>query len=185
MTGILRRRPGHSPSLVHNLFATFRSCNVMLYLNIYRSCNVILYLNIYRSCNVMLYLNIYRSCNVMLYLDLYIPKLLVGYTSVTVLQALFQSAQHLSEQREHMTNGSGSGRPKNMRILRIQIRIPNTDSPDTEHCNCPACWIARYPTGMNDPWDISSRGACPRNASSKEGIIYEIHRPSSVAEPEP
>ncbi len=26
----------------------------------------------------------------------------------------------------HLTNGSGSGRPKNVRILRIRIRIPNT-----------------------------------------------------------
>jgi hypothetical protein len=27
-----------------------------------------------------------------------------------------------------LTNGSGSGRPKNMWILRIRIRIPNTDN---------------------------------------------------------
>ncbi len=37
-----------------------------------------------------------------------------------ILQALFQSAQHIYEKRE------GSGRPKNMRILLIRIRIPNT-----------------------------------------------------------
>ncbi len=56
-----------------------------------------------------------------------------------ILQALFQSAQHIYEKREGsgsgpLTNGSGSGRPKNMRgskqerILWIQfgIRIPNT-----------------------------------------------------------
>ncbi len=41
------------------------------------------------------------------------------------MQALFQSAQHLNEKREGsesipLTNGFGSGRPKNMRI-----RIPN------------------------------------------------------------
>jgi hypothetical protein len=52
--------------------------------------------------------------------------------------ALFKSAQHLYEKREGsgarsepvpLINGSGSGRPKNMRILRnllIRIRIPNT-----------------------------------------------------------
>jgi hypothetical protein len=41
-----------------------------------------------------------------------------------ILQALFQSAQHIYEKKE----GSGSGRPNNMRILRIrfQIGIPNT-----------------------------------------------------------
>jgi hypothetical protein len=45
-----------------------------------------------------------------------------------ILQALFQSAQHIYEKREGsgsgfvpLTNGSGSGRPKNMRILRIRI----------------------------------------------------------------
>jgi hypothetical protein len=43
-----------------------------------------------------------------------------------ILQALFQSAHHLYEKREGfgsipLTNGSGSGRPKNM-----LIRIPNT-----------------------------------------------------------
>ncbi len=51
-----------------------------------------------------------------------------------ILQALFQSSQHIYEKREGsgsvpMTNGSGSGsrRLKNMRILRIrfQIWIPN------------------------------------------------------------
>ncbi len=43
------------------------------------------------------------------------------------MQALFQSAQHLSEKREGsgagytpLTNGPGFGRPKNMRI-----RLPN------------------------------------------------------------
>ncbi len=48
-----------------------------------------------------------------------------------ILQALFQSAQHIYKKREGsgarsvpLTNGSESGRPKNMRILRI--RIPNT-----------------------------------------------------------
>jgi hypothetical protein len=50
------------------------------------------------------------------------------------LQALFQSAQHIYEKREGsgagsgsapLTNGSGSGRPKIMRI-----RIPNT-GPDS------------------------------------------------------
>ncbi len=48
------------------------------------------------------------------------------------MQELFQSAKHLYEKREGsgsgsvpLTNRSGSGRPKNMRILRI--RIPNTD----------------------------------------------------------
>ena len=50
---------------------------------------------------------------------------------------IFQSAPHIYEKKEGSgsesippTNGSGSGRPKNMRILRIrirfQIRIPNT-----------------------------------------------------------
>jgi hypothetical protein len=52
-----------------------------------------------------------------------------------ILQALFKSAQHLYEKKEGsgsgfipMTNGSGSGRPKNMRILRswFLIRIPKT-----------------------------------------------------------
>jgi hypothetical protein len=54
-----------------------------------------------------------------------------------ILQALFQSAQHIYEKREGsgarsapLTNGSGSGRPKNMRILRVRIRfrirIPST-----------------------------------------------------------
>ncbi len=55
------------------------------------------------------------------------------------LHALFQSAQHLYEKRDGsgsragsgagsvlLTNGYGSGRPKNMRIL--WIRIPNTAS---------------------------------------------------------
>ncbi len=49
-----------------------------------------------------------------------------------ILQALFQSAQHLYVKREGsgsgselLTSGSGSGRPKHMRIL-IQIQIPNT-----------------------------------------------------------
>jgi hypothetical protein len=51
-----------------------------------------------------------------------------------ILQALFHSAQHIYEKREGsragsgsvpLTNGSASGRPKNMRILRT--RIPNTD----------------------------------------------------------
>jgi hypothetical protein len=48
-----------------------------------------------------------------------------------ILQALFQSSQHIYEKREGsgsgslpMTNGSGSRRSKNMQILRI--RIPNT-----------------------------------------------------------
>jgi hypothetical protein len=48
-----------------------------------------------------------------------------------ILQALFQSAQHLYEKREGsgsipilLTTESGSWRPKNMRLLRI--RIPNT-----------------------------------------------------------
>ncbi len=54
------------------------------------------------------------------------------------MKALFQSAQHLYENREgsgagfetvsgsvFFTNGSGSGRPKNMRI-RFGMRIPNT-----------------------------------------------------------
>ena len=45
------------------------------------------------------------------------------------MQALFQSTQHLYEKREGsgsipLTNGSGSGRPKNIRIP--WIRIPNT-----------------------------------------------------------
>ncbi len=49
------------------------------------------------------------------------------------LQALFQSAHHLYVKREWsgsvpLTNGSRSGRPKNMGIQRI--RIPNTA------CNC-------------------------------------------------
>ncbi len=54
-----------------------------------------------------------------------------------ILQALFQTAQHISEKREGpgagsgpapLTTGSGSRGPKNMRILRIRIRfrIPNT-----------------------------------------------------------
>jgi hypothetical protein len=53
----------------------------------------------------------------------------------------FQSAQHIYEKREGsgvgsapLTNESGSGRPKNMRILRIRIRfrirIPNTGVKD-------------------------------------------------------
>jgi hypothetical protein len=53
------------------------------------------------------------------------------------MHALFQSPQHIYEKREGagagsksvpLMNGSGSGRPKNMRILRIRflIRIPNT-----------------------------------------------------------
>ncbi len=47
------------------------------------------------------------------------------------MQALFQSAQHIYEKREGsgsvpLTKGSGSGRPKNMRILRIWFRIPHT-----------------------------------------------------------
>jgi hypothetical protein len=46
-----------------------------------------------------------------------------------ILQALIQSAQHLYEERKDLDplasgSGSGSGRPKDMRILRI--RIPNT-----------------------------------------------------------
>jgi hypothetical protein len=46
---------------------------------------------------------------------------------IFILRSIFQSAQHLYEKREGsgsipLTNGSGSGRPKNMRILRI----PNT-----------------------------------------------------------
>jgi hypothetical protein len=46
------------------------------------------------------------------------------------LQALFQSAQHLYEKRDGsgsvlQTNGSGSGRPKNMPIL---------PDPDPQHC---------------------------------------------------
>ena len=32
MTGILSLLPGQSPSFVHNLLASFRSCNVILYL---------------------------------------------------------------------------------------------------------------------------------------------------------
>ncbi len=45
---------------------------------------------------------------------------------ILLCQNLFQSAQHLYEKREGsgpipLTSGSGSGRPKNMRI-----RIPNT-----------------------------------------------------------
>ncbi len=52
-----------------------------------------------------------------------------------ILQSLFQSARHIDEKREGsgsvpLTSGSvsGSGKPKNMRILRIRIRfrIPNT-----------------------------------------------------------
>ncbi len=44
------------------------------------------------------------------------------------MQALFQSAQHICEKREgsgsvSLRNGTGSGRPKNM---RIRFRIPNT-----------------------------------------------------------
>jgi hypothetical protein len=51
------------------------------------------------------------------------------------LKALFQSAQHLNEKREGsrsgtgskpLTNGSGSGRPKNLWIQLIRIRIRNT-----------------------------------------------------------
>ncbi len=47
-----------------------------------------------------------------------------------ILQALFQSAQHLYEKREGSGSRSipltnGSGRPKNIRI-RVRIRIPNT-----------------------------------------------------------
>jgi hypothetical protein len=52
-----------------------------------------------------------------------------GHSCHVVLQAIFQSAQHLYEKREGsgaesvpLTNEFGSGRPKNMRI-----RIPNTD----------------------------------------------------------
>jgi hypothetical protein len=48
------------------------------------------------------------------------------------LPALFQSAEHIYEKREGfeagsvpLTNGSGSGRPKNMRI-RFRILISNT-----------------------------------------------------------
>jgi hypothetical protein len=57
-----------------------------------------------------------------------------------ILQALFQSTQHLYEKREAsgagygsvpLTNGSGSGRPKNMRILRICILIPQHWSYDS------------------------------------------------------
>jgi hypothetical protein len=55
-----------------------------------------------------------------------------------ILQALFQSAQHIYEKREGsgagsgsgassgsvpLTNGSGSGKPKNMRVLRIRNRL--------------------------------------------------------------
>jgi hypothetical protein len=59
-----------------------------------------------------------------------------------VLQILFQSAQHIYEKREGsgsvssavlLTNGSGSWRPKNMRILRI--RIPN-NGIDTKKSLC-------------------------------------------------
>ncbi len=49
------------------------------------------------------------------------------------MQALFQFAQHLNEKREVSGSGAGSisltngsGRLKNMWILRIWIRIPNT-----------------------------------------------------------
>ncbi len=41
-----------------------------------------------------------------------------------IFQALFQSAQHIYEKWEG--SGSGSGRPQNMRILHVRIRIPNT-----------------------------------------------------------
>jgi hypothetical protein len=51
---------------------------------------------------------------------------------ISILQALFQSAQHIYEKRE----GSGAGRPKNMRILRIRFRnrIPNTGA-DNKNCS--------------------------------------------------
>ncbi len=65
------------------------------------------------------------------------------FCKIFILQALFQSAQHTNEKREgskagfgagsgsvHLTNGSVSWRPKNMRILRI--RIPNTDGNNFE-----------------------------------------------------
>ncbi len=48
-----------------------------------------------------------------------------------ILQSLFQSAQHIYLKKEGsgagsvpLTNGSGSGRLKNMRILRFRIRFP-------------------------------------------------------------
>ncbi len=56
------------------------------------------------------------------------------------LHALFQSAQNIYEKREGsvsgsgsipLTNGSGSGRPKNMRILRIPIAGSGSGSPNT------------------------------------------------------
>jgi hypothetical protein len=53
------------------------------------------------------------------------------------MQGLFQSAQHLNKKKRGSGSGAGagagsvpltngSGRPKNMRILGIRIRIPNT-----------------------------------------------------------
>ncbi len=57
---------------------------------------------------------------------------------IYIVQALYQSAQHLYEKKEGsgsapLTNESESGRPKNMRILRIRILntdpcLPNTGS---------------------------------------------------------
>jgi hypothetical protein len=53
----------------------------------------------------------------------------------TPLFSDFKDANNLYEKSEgsgtgsiSLTNGSGSGRPKNMWILRIQIEIPNTGS---------------------------------------------------------
>jgi hypothetical protein len=50
-----------------------------------------------------------------------------------ILQVLYQSTEHIYDKKKesgsvHLTNGSGSWRPKNMRILLI--RIPNTGAQE-------------------------------------------------------
>ncbi len=65
------------------------------------------------------------------------------------LNVILQSAQHIYEKKEGygagsvpLTNGSGSGRPKNMRILRIRIRfwirILNTAQIEQFHSGLPS-----------------------------------------------